>query len=469
MRRQRFLMLTLTALSCNFFVHAIYNIRPLSSPSRKITIIGTGYVGLITGAGLAEIGHRVTCVDINKKKIAMLNNGDMPIFEPSLQDIVFRNVTAGRLTFRDSVAQSIMESDIIIVAVGTPTNQLGRANLSALESVFKTIGDNLNEYKIICIKSTVPVGTNERMKSLLKTVSDGKAHFDIVSNPEFLRAGCALKDFFERTPIVLGGDSPEALRKVADMFHPLIENGVNLIMTNVATAELIKYAWNIFSATKIGYVNEIANLCDAVDADIATVVQAMSFSDKILPVRALRPGPGIGGSCLPKDMQAAVAMAAQRGVDLSIARAVIKSNDLQKVRAVSQLMKLFDGSVKGKTIAVLGLSFKPGTDDVRNSPAIVVLERLLGDGACVQCYDPQAMENMKGIIPNAHYCQSAQEALRGADALLLLADWEEFKDLNLDDVASWVTQKIIVDTRNIWKPTELSRRGFRFANSGRRV
>jgi len=436
--------------------------------SKNIAIIGTGYVGLITGAGLAEIGHNVTCADIDKEKIECLKNGKMPIFEPGLEDLVQKNFSDGRLHFVHDVGKAIAESQIVIIAVGTPTRKKG-ADLSALNAVVETIADHLNEYKIICIKSTVPVGTNQYVKSLLTDRVGAHVDFDVVSNPEFLRAGCAIKDFFERTPIVLGSDSGYAMHVVENMYSPLIASGADLIKTNFVTAEFIKYAWNAFSATRIAYVNEISNFCSAVGADVETVVRGMSFSEKLLPSRCLRPGPGIGGSCLPKDTQACVTMAAKEGVDLSIIRSVIRSNQKQKIKVVEYLNNFFENDLFGKKVAVLGLSFKPNTDDIRNSPAIEVLRSLLELGANVKAYDPQAMENMKRIIPEAVYCQSVQEAVDRVDAVVLLTDWKDFKSLDLDIFESSDVQPVIIDGRNMWNPGELKRRGFAFVNMGRQI
>jgi len=449
-------------VSCSGFVD--YNF--VKGKSYNVAVIGTGYVGLIAGSGLAEIGHRVICADIDKDKINILNNGQMPIFEPGLSGVVKKNYDNKRLFFTDDVSSAIRNSDIIIIAVGTPMGKNGKANLFALKSVIRSIGENLNGYKVICTKSTVPVGTNNLVKSLLTEYS-GESNFDIVSNPEFLRAGSAVKDFFERNPIVLGSDSEKALEVMKDLYSPLIKKGLKLITSNLETAETIKYAWNSFSAIRIGYTNELSRFCQTCGADVFKVIQGMSLSEDLLPSKKLRPGPGIGGSCLPKDTSAFVDFAKKLGVDLAIVRASIESNEKQKNFVIKLLYDLLDGSVKGKTIGILGLSFKPNTDDIRMTPAIPLIEQLLNDSAYVKAYDPKAMDNVEALFPEVEYCSSVYDVFKGCNAVVVLTDWSEFKSLDFDRIEEFMAQSIIVDGRNMFDPSTMQKKSFRYTNLGR--
>lgn len=434
--------------------------------SKRVMVAGTGYVGLISGGGLAEIGHQVTCVDIDQQKIEKLNQGIIPIYEPGVEEIVKKNLQLGRLVFSGDIPAAIIDAEIIIIAVGTPMADDGKADLRALKAVLSTIGQYLDEYKVICIKSTVPVGTNVYAKQFLQDAV-GDVPFDVISNPEFLREGSALADFFTCNPIVVGSDSQRALDIFHELYNPLIQQGTPFIQTDFATAELIKYAWNGYSATKISYVNELCHLCNAAGADVDTVVLGMSYGEHLLPIGTVRPGPGIGGSCLPKDTNALVAMADNFGIDFSIVKTVIDSIASQKQKVVKKIYELLENNIEGKTVAVLGLSFKRNTDDIRYSPGIDVLSALLQGGALVKAYDPAAMNNMKNILPDVQYCGSAYEAIADADALVLLTDWDEFKTLDLERVAKLMKNKNIFDGRNMWSPRELKGLGFTFANLGR--
>jgi UDPglucose 6-dehydrogenase len=434
--------------------------------SQNVTVLGVGYVGLVSGVGLASLGHNVICADVDQEKIHKLNQGLMPIFEPGIKELVVKLSETGRLSFSSDVATAIRASNIIIIAVGTPMDDNGDANLSALMAVADSIIKNLNGYKIICTKSTVPIGTNNRLKSLLIDALCCDALFDVVSNPEFLREGSALQDFFHKNPVVIGSDSEKALTIMENLYRPLIDSGIVLIKTDLASAETIKYAWNAYSAIKIAYVNQLSHLCNAVGANILTVVQGMSFSEKLLPVHMLKPGPGFGGSCLPKDTAALVAMGKKLGVDVNIVSAARLANDAHKKKIAHEFYELLEKSVAGKKIAVLGLSFKANTDDIRYSAAIDILKMLVADGAFVYAYDPQAMNNMKSLIPEVFYCSSAEEALRGADGVLLLTEWDEFKDLDLEKVANIMSHKVVMDARNVWDPIRLRALQFTFKNLG---
>lgn len=445
---------------------AIASLQANCQQPQKVAILGTGYVGLVSGAGLAEMGHHVVCADVVQEKIDKLNKGIMPIYEPGIQELVLKNLAAQRLTFSSDVAQAIRDATIIITAVGTPMSETGEADLSALTSVLKTICENLTSYKIICTKSTVPIGTNKKIKAILLDKLGATAPFDIVSNPEFLREGSALQDFFTTNPIVLGSDSDKALTIMENLYKPLIDKGITIVKTDVSSAETIKYAWNAYSATKVAYVNELSRLCNTVGADISTVVHGMSFSEKLLPIQTVKPGPGFGGSCLPKDTAALVAMSKKFGTTISIIAAVRQANEIHKQEILKEFYGLLNNAVAGKKIAVLGLSFKANTDDIRYSPAIEMMQTLLNDGANVYAYDPQAMTNMCKLLPEVHYCSSAEEAFDHADALLLLTDWNEFKHLDLTHVANSMAQRTLFDARNIFDPSQLKKLNFTYKNLG---
>jgi len=436
--------------------------------SKNVSVIGTGYVGLIAGSGLAKLGHNVICADIDRNKINNLIKGQMPIYEPGLEQIVKKNVRAGRLTFTNNVDDAIKNSDVVIVAVGTPMSDNGEADLKYLESAMDTIVKNLNGYKVVCIKSTVPIGTNKKMKDLVNKYKNGSNRFDIVSNPEFLRAGNALKDFFEDNPIVLGSDSKKALTIMEDLYAPLKENGIPFITGSFETAEMTKYASNCWVAIKVAYANELARLANECGADIFKVMKGIGDVNKVRNIGDVKPGPGYGGSCLPKDTRAFVAKAKDYGIDLKIIKAVIESNKVQKIAAVRQLYNLLNGSVRGKNIGVLGLSFKANTDDIRKSPAIDVIQKLKNEGAHIRVYDPQAAENMRRLFPAIKYCDSIDQVAKNADALIILTGWKQIKDMNLQKVAKQMKKPVIVDSRNLFNPADLEENGFSFSNFGRR-
>jgi len=435
---------------------------------KKVAIIGTGYVGLIMGSGLAKMGHTVICSDIDQRKIDMLKKGQMPIYEPGLVTVTKSGYGAKRLFFTTDVARAVRESDIVMIAVGTPMGDSGEADLKYLKSAIKTVGENLNSYKVVCIKSTVPVGTNKKMKAFLKECARTD-DFDIASNPEFLRAGNALKDLFEDNPIVVGSDSEKALQIMQELYSPLIKSkNTPFIKTNLESAETIKYAWNTLVAVKVAYVNELSRFCNACGADIFKVVEGIGHEDIVLPFKKVRPGPGFGGSCLPKDTRAFISMAEQCGVDMAMIKGILQSNALQKKEPLKQLYKLLDGCVEGKTIGILGLSFKANTDDIRKSPAIDIIAQLQKDGAIVKAYDPQAMNNMKRLFPEIKYCDSVRDVVKDVDALIVLTEWQEFKGIDLEDVGNCMKNKVIVDGRNIFDPRDLKDSGFEFGNIGRR-
>ncbi len=433
---------------------------------KKITFVGTGYVGLVGGAGISEFGHQVTCADIDQNKIERLKAGEIPIYEPGLESLVKQNVAKGRLHFSHDVPKSIQNADIIFVAVGTPQGSNGEANLSAIESVAKTIGENLNGYKIICTKSTVPIGTGKRIEEIIRSMNPN-GDFDYVSNPEFLREGAAVKDFLHPDRVVIGTRTQKAIKVMGEVYRPLYINETPIISTTVETAEMIKYAANAFLSLKISYINEIANLCEAVGADVQDVARAMGLDGRI-SAKFLHPGPGYGGSCFPKDTHALAATGQKNRSPLLTVEAAIKTNASQKVRMVDKLKRLMGGSFKGKTVAVLGLAFKPQTDDVREAASIVIVSNLAESGATVQAYDPIAIDNFKNHFPNIQYYDSWQDAVKNADACILLTEWNEFRGMDLNKLKDLMKTPVLLDTKNIISIQELESRGFTYDNVGRK-
>ena len=434
---------------------------------RKIAIIGTGYVGLVSGAGISEFGHNVICVDIDKKKIDLLNTGNIPIYERGLKSIIERNRVAGRLQFSSDVTRAIEVSDIIFIAVGTPQGKNNEVDLRAVESVAHSIGKHLNGYKIICTKSTVPVGTGKKIESIIQT-KNNSAEFDYVSNPEFLREGTAIKDFLHPNRVVIGARSDKAINIMRDIYRPLYINETPILVTNIETAEMIKYASNAFLALKISYINEIVNLCEVVGADIHKVAKAMGQDGRISS-KFLHPGPGFGGSCFPKDTQALATIGQINNTPLNTIEAAIKTNKRQKLRMVNKLDRLMNYEMKGKTIAVLGLAFKQHTDDVRDAASKVIVPELIKKGATIHAYDPIAMDNFKIYHSEINYFDNWQDAVDGADALIILTEWNEFRGMDLESLKSLLKTPIVLDTKNILSMQQLELLGFTFDNIGRKI
>jgi UDPglucose 6-dehydrogenase len=434
---------------------------------KKITFIGTGYVGLVGGAGISEFGHQVTCVDIDQEKIERLNAGEIPIYEPGLKTLVKKNVNKGRLHFSANISKTIQKSDIVFIAVGTPQGSNGEANLSAVEAVAKTIGENLNGYKIVCTKSTVPIGTGKRIEEIIRSVNP-MGDFDYVSNPEFLREGAAVKDFLHPDRVVIGTRTQKAIDLMGEVYRPLYINETPILSTSVETAEMIKYAANAFLSLKISYINEIANLCEFVGADVHDVTRAMGLDGRISS-KFLHPGPGYGGSCFPKDTHALAATGQKYGSPLRTIEAAIKTNESQKVRMVEKLSRLMGDSFNGKTIAVLGLAFKPQTDDVREAASRVIVSKLVELGASVHAYDPIAMDNFKNHFPNIKYFDSWQDAVKSADGCIILTEWNEFRGLDLNELKDLMRFPVILDTKNILSIQGLESCGFTFDNVGRKL
>ena len=433
---------------------------------KKITVIGTGYVGLVSGGGISDFGHHVTCVDIVESKIKCLQKGEIPIYEPGLKNLIERNVSAGRLSFTTNVDGAIQDADVIFIAVGTPQGDNGEANISAVETVARSIGKNLNGYKVICTKSTVPIGTGDRVCELIRESMPENGEFDYVSNPEFLRQGSAVKDFLWPDRVVIGASSEKAFEIMRDVYRPLYVNEKPMLHTNVATAEMIKYAANAFLALKISYINEVANLCEQVGADVHQVAKAMGQDGRISP-KFLHPGPGYGGSCFPKDTQAIAALSKKKGTPMNTIDAAIITNNNQKKRMTEKLLNLVGGDFSNKIIGVLGLAFKPNTDDVRESSSIDMIQAILEGGGMVNAFDPIANESMKLFFPNLNYCDSWETACNNTDAIAIMTEWNEFRGLSLGELKSIMKSPTILDTRNILSMEKLKEHGFKYDNVGR--
>lgn len=434
------------------------------SGDTKIAVIGTGYVGLVSGAGLAEFNNEVICADIDTEKIAKLNNGIMPIYETNLEDLVRRNVQKGKLSFTNDIVYAMTTSDVIFIAVGTPMKDDGSADLSYINEVVDMIAQNINGYKIIVTKSTVPVGTGKKIRARLEhNFGINPTLFSIVSNPEFLREGIAVYDFLHPDRLIIGSDSDKALTTMCKIYEPLIMDGTIRILTDIQTAEMIKYASNAFLALKISYINEIANLCDATDADVKMVAQAMGLDHRISPY-FLKPGPGFGGSCFPKDSQAIINIAQQYKLPMLTVEASLATNYLQQKKPVEKLVTLMQNKINqnliNKKIAVLGLSFKANTDDIRYSPSIATIQYLQQLGAHVVAYDPVANNNMKTLFSDIQYCQTPYEAVTDADGIIIMTDWDHIKQIDFVRVKELVKQPFIIDARNCINPNILKRLGF---------
>ena len=433
---------------------------------KNITIIGTGYVGLVTGAGMSEFGNRVICTDIDKNKIEKLNSGIIPIHEPGLEEIIKRNSLDNRLLFNTNIEDSIMQSEIVIIAVGTPMGVNGTADMSFVYSAVETISNNLNSYKVVCTKSTVPIGTGKEIISQIsKKVKDNNL-FDYVSNPEFLREGSAVKDFLWPDRIVIGTDNQNAYQMMCDVYRPLYINKNPITQTTIETAEMIKYASNSFLALKISYINEIANLCEVLGADVHDVAKAMGKDGRISE-KFLHPGPGFGGSCFPKDLEALLSISKNNNLSMETVNAAIVANKNQKKKMINKLINLFDGNINNRKIAVLGLAFKANTDDVRDSSAIDIIKGILDNGGIVNAYDPIANNEMSNIFHDIEYFDNLYAAIKNVDGIVIMTEWNEFRSLDLQKIKKIMKGNIILDTRNILDMDELSSLGFVYDNIGR--
>jgi len=429
-----------------------------------VCMVGTGYVGLVTGACLADFGMNVVCVDKDEAKIAALQSGRLPIYEPGLEQLVSRNERAGRLRFTTDLRSSIQSSLAIFIAVGTPPKADGSPDLTFVRQVAEAIAEHRNGYKVVITKSTVPTGTGKMIEEILRKTNGGHP-FSVVSNPEFLREGSAIADFLRPDRIVIGASDPRAIEVMKEIYSPLYLIETPFVITDVASAELIKYASNGFLAVKISFINEIARLCEKMGADVHDVARGMGLDRRIGP-RFLQPGPGFGGSCFPKDTAAAADLARQHGDVLEIIEATIRANARTKARMIERIAQ-GAGPLRGKTAAVLGLSFKPETDDIRESPAIAVIRDLLAAGAAVRACDPAAVENARAVLPDVTFAKDAYDCAAGADFLVLATEWNEFRALNLDEIGRRLKSKTMVDLRNVYDPREMRATGWNYTGVGR--
>ena len=430
----------------------------------KIAVVGTGYVGLVVGACLAESGNDVVCVDKDAAKVRMLRRGKIPIYEPGLEEIVKRNKTEGRLVFTTELPKAVRASSVVFIAVGTPQGEDGSADLSHVLGVANQIAKAMNGYKVVVDKSTVPVGTAERVREVIRR---GTTHpFSVVSNPEFLKQGAAVDDFMKPDRVVIGAEDPRAAEIMVALHKPFTRTGAPIMVMDCASAELSKYASNAFLATKISFMNEVANVCELFGADVDRVRQAVG-SDKRIGSSFLFPGVGYGGSCFPKDVKAIAKFSADKKYDFKILKAVEAVNESQKRVLVRKMEKHF-GTLKGKTIAVWGLAFKPKTDDMREAPAVPIIEALLAKGAKVQAYDPEAMKVAKGLFGSkVNFVARNYDALKGADALAVITEWQEFREPDFARIKKLLRSPVVFDGRNIYQPEQMKALGFSYHSIGR--
>ena len=438
----------------------------------KLCIIGTGYVGLVTGTCFAEMGNNVICVDIDEAKIAMLNRGEVPIYEPGLKEMIDTNSAAGRITFTTGLKDAVQRSEIIFIAVGTPADEDGSADLSHVIDVSKSIAQYVNEPKIIVTKSTVPVGTADLVRQTIKARMrelDNVHEFTIVSNPEFLKEGAAIDDFMKPDRVILGVEDEEAAKIMKELYEPFSRGAERILVMNIRSAEMTKYASNAFLATKISFMNELSHLCEALDADISEVRHGMG-SDTRIGHKFIFPGVGYGGSCFPKDVRALISMHSDAGTSARIIQAVEETNQDQKMVLVDKLVKLWGEDMSGKTIAIWGLAFKPQTDDMREAPATVIINALLGMGATIQAYDPIAIPTAKKVFANTDnitFVESEYAALEGADAMLLVTEWHIFRLPDWQKMKGLMKQPLILDGRNQYEPQTMRELGFEYHSIGR--
>lgn len=435
----------------------------------KVCVLGSGYVGLVAGVGFAEFGMQVTCVDHDQAKIAALNRGEPPIYEPGLAPLLARNLAAGRLAFQSDTTTAVRAAEVVFIAVQTPAAEGGAVDLSAMEEAARAVGAGLSGFKVIAVKSTVPPGSAEKIKQWVGAGARAaglQPDFAMVANPEFLREGSALSDFMHPDRVVIGTDDPRALKVLKEVYRPLYLNETPFVVTGLATAELTKYASNAFLATKVSFINEIADLCEAMDADVQVVARAMGLDGRI-GAKFLHAGPGFGGSCFPKDTRGAAHFARAAGERLEIVEAVINVNEARPRRMIDKIKKAVGGELAGRRIGVLGLSFKPETDDVREAPALRIIRGLLGEGAEVRAFDPVAMAPAAFVLSGFTCCEDAYQVCKGADALVLATEWNQFRMLDLGRVRELLARPVLVDLRNIYEPEALRAAGFEYLSVGR--
>jgi UDPglucose 6-dehydrogenase len=432
----------------------------------RVAMIGTGYVGLVSGACFADFGHHVTCIDKDKDKIAALERGIMPIYEPGLAELVADNFGAGRLTFSVELAEPVRHADAIFIAVGTPSRRGdGHADLTYVYTAAREIAAELDGFTVIITKSTVPVGAGDEVERIIRKVRPD-ADFAVVSNPEFLREGAAIRDFKLPDRIVVGTDDPRAREVMAALYRPLYLNAAPILHTGRRTAELIKYAANAFLATKVTFINEIAELCEKIGADVQEVARGIGLDNRI-GTKFLHAGPGFGGSCFPKDAQALIKTAQDHAAPLRIVEAVLAVNDVRKRAMARKVAAALGGNLRDRTIALLGLTFKPNTDDMREAPSIALVTALRDMGAKVRAYDPAGMEQAKLVLDGVVYCDGPYACAEGADALVIVTEWEQFRALDLDRLKEVMANPVLIDLRNIYLPDEMAKRGFVYDSIGR--
>jgi UDPglucose 6-dehydrogenase len=430
-----------------------------------IAVIGTGYVGLVTGACFAEFGVDVTCVDVDVDKVEKLKNGIIPIYEPGLDKIVEKNVAAGRLHFTTDIVTAVQGALVVFLAVGTPPQADGTPDMSYYRQAALDVARAMNGYKVLVTKSTVPVGTGKWLKEFVGGNMTEKSEFGVASNPEFLREGAAIEDFMRPDRVVIGSNNPRSIDVMKDLYRPLYLIETPVVITSLEAAELIKYAANAFLATKITFINEVANLCDAIGCDVHDVARGMGMDNRI-GRKFLHPGPGYGGSCFPKDTRALTTVADQFGVETRIVDAVIEANERQRDAMIPKIKKLL-GEISGKHIGVLGLSFKPQTDDMRESPATDIIKALVEMGATVKAFDPVAMDEARHYLPDIEYAEDEYSAIEGADALVIITEWNQFRALDMEKVKALLKSPKIADLRNIYEPSDMREMGFEYIGVGR--
>ena len=432
----------------------------------RVAMIGAGYVGLVSGACIADFGHQVICIDKDLTKLEALQRGEIPIFEPGLHDLVRSNAKAGRLSFSIEVEEAVRAAEVVFIAVGTPSRRGdGHADLSYVFEAVREIAPALNGFTVVITKSTVPVGTGDEVERILREVRPD-ADFAVVSNPEFLREGAAIHDFKHPDRIVVGTDEERAKNVVSEIYRPLSLNQAPILFTSRRTAELIKYAANAFLATKVTFINEIADLCEKVGADVQEVARGIGLDNRI-GAKFLHAGPGFGGSCFPKDLRALIKTAQDNDVPLRILEAVAAVNDTRKRAMARKVSAMFSGALRGKTVAVLGLTFKPNTDDMREAPSLALITALQDMGARVRGFDPAGMGQAQALLTDVVYCENAYDCAEAADALVIVTEWEQFRALDLEHLRDLMACPVIVDLRNIYRPEEVHRHGFAYACVGR--
>ena len=431
----------------------------------NISVIGSGYVGLITGACFAEFGLHVTCVDNDPKKIKSLKKGLVPFYEPGLEELMQRNIKADRMHFTSNIADAVDSSLVVFIAVGTPPRGDGSAEMKYVKDVAKQIAEHIKSYKVIVTKSTVPVGTGEKVRKIISKNLRENIDFDVVSNPEFLREGAGIEDFMRPNRVVIGASSDQAVAIMKDLYRPLYLIEAPIVITDVKTAELIKYASNAFLATKISFINEIANLCETVGANVQTVAKAMGL-DRRIGSKFLHAGPGYGGSCFPKDTLALLQIGKEHNVNLEVIEATVKANKFQKEKAAGEIISRLQ-KPRGKTVCMLGLSFKPNTNDIRDAPAIFIINKLLKAGTKIRAYDPVAMPDAGELLPEVTFCKDVYDAAKGADAIVIATEWNQFRNLDINKIKNLAKGNFFFDLRNIYEGERLTKMGFTYYSVGR--